>query len=232
MTDASATRRSAMAPPTETSLRRTRALLACGVAAGPLYIVVSLIQVVTREGYDLTRHSLSLLANGDLGWIQISNLVVTGLLTVAGALGMRQALQHGRGRTWGPLLVGVYGVGLVAAGFLVADPALGFPPGTPAGPPAEVSWHGLGHFIAGAVGFLALIVACFVFARRFAALGERDWAACSLATGILFFAGFFGIAAGNQIPWINVAFGVAVVIAWAWVSALSARLMAVRTADR
>ena len=51
--------------------RLTKALLTCGMSAGPLYIIAGLIQVAIRPGFDITRHSLSLLANGDLGWIQI-----------------------------------------------------------------------------------------------------------------------------------------------------------------
>jgi len=210
---------------TQTTSKVTRSLLTCGIIAAPIYTVVGLIQIFTREGFDITRHSLSLLSNGDLGWIQISNFLVTGLLTIAGALGIRRALAGGRGRTWGPLLVGVYGLGLICAGLLVADPALGFPPGTPDGPPVELTPHGLGHFVAGGVGFLALIAACFVLARRFAGLGERGWATYSVATGVLFFAGFFGIAAGNQIPGVSLVFAVAVVIGWGWVSAVSARAM-------
>jgi hypothetical protein len=32
--------------------KRTRALLACGVVAGPLYVVVGLVQALTRSGFD------------------------------------------------------------------------------------------------------------------------------------------------------------------------------------
>src|SRR5262245_57718215 len=92
---------------------RTRVLLGCSAAAGPLYLVAGLVQAFTRPGFDIRRHDLSLLANGDLGWIQMANLVVSGLLVVAGAVGMRRALTGGRGRTWGPLLIAVYGAGLV-----------------------------------------------------------------------------------------------------------------------
>src|SRR5829696_5839301 len=99
----------------------TRALLACGVAAGPLYVVVGAIEAFAREGFDPTRHDLSLLANGKWGWIHVALLVTSGLLTVLGAVGMRRALG-GRGGTWGPLLLGVYGVGLIGAGLFVADP--------------------------------------------------------------------------------------------------------------
>jgi hypothetical protein len=201
----------------------TGVLLACGVAAGPIFVVVGLVEAFTRQGFDLGRHSLSLLANGDLGWIHVTMMVVTGLLTIAGAIGLRRALTNGGGRTWGPILVGVYGAGLVVAGLLTADPALGFPPGTPAGPPATYSWHGIGHLVAGGIGFLCLIVGCMVFARRFASQGERGWAAYSVATGVIFLAGFVGIASGNQVAWVNLAFGTAAVIAWAWISVVCAR---------
>ena len=55
-------------------------LLACGAVAGPLFIVVGLTQALTRAGFDPVKHPLSLLSVGDLGWIQITNFVVTGLL--------------------------------------------------------------------------------------------------------------------------------------------------------
>ncbi|MPZ96334.1 MAG: DUF998 domain-containing protein [Propionibacteriales bacterium] len=161
----------------------TRRLLTCGVVAGPLYVLVAGLQVLTRDGFDLGRHPLSLLSVGDLGWIQIANFVVSGLLFVASAVGMRRALRSGRASTWGPRLVGTFGVGLVWAGVFVADPADGFPAGTPAGTPTDASWHAILHNIAPAVAFLALIAACFVFARRFAQRGQRGWAAYSAATG-------------------------------------------------
>jgi len=207
----------------ETTTKATRALLACGVVAGPIYLVVGLAQAFTRPGFDITRHALSLLSNGDLGWIQITNFLVTGLLVIAGAVGMRRALRSGRSRTWGPLLVGVYGLGLIGAGIFRADPALGFPPGTPADANA-VSGNGLLHFITGGVGFLALIAACFVFARRFATLHQRGWAVYSMITGVVFFAGFFGIASGSGQSWTILGFWIGVVLAWAWISVLSARL--------
>src|SRR5262245_45247413 len=90
-----------------TATKLKRVLLAGGVVAGPLFVIVGLNQAFTREGFNLTRHAWSLLANGELGWIQISNFLVTGLLTVACAIGMWRVLRPGRGGTWGPLLVGV-----------------------------------------------------------------------------------------------------------------------------
>jgi hypothetical protein len=42
----------------------TRSLLACAVATAPVFVVVSLAQAFTRQGFDLTRHPLSVLSNG------------------------------------------------------------------------------------------------------------------------------------------------------------------------
>lgn len=119
-------------------------------------------------------------------------------------------------------------MGLIGAGLFSADPALGFPPGTPADA-SDVSWHGLLHFICGGVGFLGLIAACIVFARGFALNGQRGWATYSLFTGVLDLAAFLGIAAGSTqgaaiVAVVNVAFSVAVLIGWAWISAVTARI--------
>jgi Protein of unknown function (DUF998) len=201
----------------------TKTLLTCGAVAGPLYLAVGLTEALTRPGFDLTRHDLSLLSNGDLGWIHMANLILCGLLVVAGALGMRQALRQGVGRRWGPLLVGLYGFGLIGAGIFVADPAYGFPLGTPLDA-HTISGHGLLHFVTGGTGFLGLIAACFVFARRFAALRQRGWQVFSLVTGVVFMAGFFGIASGSGGGWRLLGFWIAVVLAWAWLSVLSVHL--------
>ena len=168
----------------------TRTLLACGAVAGPLFVVVGFGQAFIRQGFDLRRHALSLLSNGDLGWIQIVNFLASGALVVALAIGMRRVLRGEAAGTWGPRLVGAYGASLIAAGIFVADPALGFPPGTPAGPPAVWSWHSTLHFLSAAVGFFSLIAACFVFARAFARRSERGWAACSALTGAIFLVAF------------------------------------------
>ncbi len=199
----------------------TRALLACGVVAGPLFIVVGVLQMLTRDGFDPSRHPLSLLSLGDLGWIQITNFVVAGLLFLAAAIGMRRVMYPGRGGTWGPRLIGVYGAGLVMGGVFVADAALGFPPGTPEGTPDQLSWHGTLHAIAPALATLSLVVACFVFARRFAVLGQRRWAAYCAATGV---AGLVPDAFLNH-DWFYVVLGVAAALGLVWVSVMAARLL-------
>jgi hypothetical protein len=207
---------------------KTRALLACGVIAGPLFVVVALLQVLTRQGFDLRRHPLSLLSLGDLGWIQITNFVVAGVLSVAFAVGLRQVLQPGRGGTWAPLLVGLYGVGLIAGGVFVTDPASDFPPGASAAGTDQLSWHGALHAAAPPLAFLALIVACFVLARRLAALRQRGWAGFCLATGLV----LLGIMAWPDHDTVSVQLAVAVVLGLGWVSVLAARLLAISRGNR
>jgi hypothetical protein len=51
-----------------------------------------LLQALTRDGFDPTRHPLSLLSLGELGWVQIANFVVTGVLYLACAVGMWRVL--------------------------------------------------------------------------------------------------------------------------------------------
>lgn len=205
----------------ETSANLTRPLLVCGAVAGPLFVVTAFVQLLTRDGFDIRRHPLSLLSVGELGWIQIANFVVSGVLTVAFAVGMRRVLHPGRGGTWGPLLVGAYGLGLIAGGVFVTDPALGYPPGTPEGVPSEVSWHAAVHGIAPVVAFNAIIVACFVFVRRFVTLRQRGWATYSAATGVL----ALGFAAWPSQDGISWRLAVAVTLTFAWEAALAALLI-------
>ncbi len=205
-------------PVPATTAVRSRRLLAAGVVAAPLYVAVVLAQALTRDGFDLTRHPASLLANGDLGWIQTTNFVVSGVLSIAAAVGLRGALT-GRGRTWAPRLLAMYGAGLLLAAAFPADPAAGFPVGTPADY-AEISARGAGHFVAGAVGFSGLIAACFVMAAHFRSTGRTTWARYSTVTGALFTAAFAGLAAGAGKPVTIVGFGVAVVLGWTWIAAL------------
>jgi hypothetical protein len=46
-----------------------------------------------------------------------------------------------------------------------------------------------------------------------------------VATGVIFLAAFAGIASGSGAPALNVAFAVAVLLGWTWVSVMAARLM-------
>jgi hypothetical protein len=208
----------------EDKAEQTRILLTGGVLAGPIYIIVGIAQILTREGFDITRHPLSFMSLGNLGWIQITNFIVTGLLVIASAIGMRRLAQADKHLRRGALLLGIYGLGVLGGGVFVSDPALGFPPGTPDTYPQTMSWHGLLHFIFGQIGFLALIAASFFYARYFAANGLRGWAIFSALTGGIFLFAIIATvvtAGGNGSVWALLALYVAVVLAWIWLAALS-----------
>jgi Protein of unknown function (DUF998) len=205
--------------PADRRTAETRTLLACGVVAGPLFLAGSLVQAFTREGYDLGRHPISLLSLGDLGWLQVTNFVVTGALYVACAVGLRRALRPGSGGTWGPRLVGALGVGLVCAGLFVTDAGAGYPPGAPAGAPAQISWHGLLHEAGFMVAVFSMIVGCLVFARRFAALKQPAWIAASLATPVV----VLGLSFWPDLNGLSVRLVIATAILFGFVAAVAAR---------
>lgn len=206
---------------TTTTTGATRRMLWAGVIGGPLFIGAVVIQEATRAGFDPAEHALSQLSTGDLGWLQITNFIVSGLLFVAAAVGMRRVLHPGRGGTWGPWLISIFGAALVWGGVFVADPANGFPPGTPEGSPEQLSWHGALHAVAPAVAGIATVAACFVFARRFAGLGQRGWAWYSVATAVVYLVlGFASFPAGDYR--LLLAGGA---VAWLWPSAVAAKLL-------
>ena len=206
-------------------VRVTKSLLGYGVIAGPFYVAASLAEALTRSGFSLARDDWSLLANGALGWIHVLVLVLTGLMVAAAAVGVVRQLRAEWLNPASGWFLGVYGTGLVGAGFFIADPADGFPPGTPPGPTVTPSWHGTLHIVFGGVGFLGLIAACLVLAWQFRGLRQLSWAVFSLVTGVLFVAAFAGIATGGAANSAGVlAFTGAVILAWTWLALLSAHL--------
>lgn len=201
--------------------RVTRSLLGYGMVAGPFYVVVALAQALLRPGFDLARDDVSLLSNGDWGWVQVANFVLTGLMVIACAVGVGRALSGGRGATWAPRLLALFGLGLVLAGLFVADPMNGFPAGAPAGRPAAISAHGLLHIVAAAIGFVSLVAACWVMGSRYAAEGRTGRAWFSRLTGTAFLAGFVAVASGSGSPAVVLAFWAALILAWTWLGLTS-----------
>src|SRR5712692_3684073 len=108
----------------------TTFLIACGAVGPLLFILVFLLEGATRPGYSVWRNYVSSLSLSDQGWMQIANFLVCGLLTLCFAVGLRQVLRQGKGSVWGPILLGVFSLGLIVAGLFVTDPNLGYPPGT------------------------------------------------------------------------------------------------------
>src|SRR5438477_1693465 len=172
------------------ALSLTRILLLCGAIAGPLFLLTVLIQDYTRPAFDPRLYPLSLLSLGEWGWVQIANFALAGVLNLLYARGLWRRLHPGRAGTWGPLLIGAYGLGLIVVGVFRTDPANGFPPGAIAsnGP----SWHGAIHALGGLFVFVVLAAALGVFVRLFLERKERWWAFYCLASAVLIILFFFG----------------------------------------
>jgi hypothetical protein len=182
----------------------TRSLLTYGALAGPLWATISLAQAALRADYDITQAPLSALSNGSLGWLQILNFIVAGVLTILGAVGLRQVVPS----TWAPRLIAVSGVGLIAAGVLVMD----------AGP--SLTWHGYGHMAAGTVTFATLIAACYVLARHYSRSGNRSHALLSRIAGTALLIGDLWAMSGGTGGTVTIAIGA--ITAMLWISYVTA----------
>jgi Protein of unknown function (DUF998) len=207
----------------------TRALLACGWLAGPLYVTVTMIEALTRDGFDLREHRFSWLTTGDLGWIHQSNMVLVGVLTVLLAIGVREVMRTGPGAVWGPRLLGLFGVAYIIGGLFRADAVAGFPPGTTP-EMVHTTWQGAVQNASRSASSLLLIATSVVIARRFAGEGRRGWAwfygaAIPVVFLVLTAVGRFAIG-GNPVALAFLA------TPWIWVTALAVHLYRLATPRR
>jgi hypothetical membrane protein len=211
-------------------LDTTRALLTCGVVAGPLFVATFLVEGAVRADYSPLRHPVSSLELGPGGWVQRLNFVVAGLLYVAFATGLLRTCRGGAGTSrWGSLLVGAHGVGLIGAGVFVTDPVSGYPRGTPDRPDAYTT-GGAWHDGLSVLTFLGIPLAAALFAVWFARRGERAWAAYSAVTAVLFLGAFvLASAAFSQSPGLVDRGGLyqrsAIILGLAWLTLLAVRAL-------
>jgi hypothetical protein len=201
----------------------TQRLLLTGVVMTPLFFSVIIAQMVTREGFDITKHPISALSLGKLGWIQSVNFVVAGILALLLAIGLRRTLVSSKAGVWAPTLTGVFGVGIILAGLFATDPAFGFPLGTPNARPATMSSHAMLHSAGFYTAFTALIATCFVMARRYSAQKDTAWARFSIAIGIVTpILIILGMSALSSLA--GLCFSVGAVLVMGWLSATAWRL--------
>ena len=198
--------------------RSTRTLVIAGALAGPLFAVFATGQVLLRDGFDLRRHPLSLLATGGLGWVQVTNFVLAGIGVLCLAIAVRRTITDGVGRRWLARLIAVFGLGLVASGVFVMDPEDGFPIGTPAGQAAAMSWHGIAHIVAATVAFTGLAAACIVLTVRMIRR-RAGWAAVlSAGTALV-------LLAPVNPAWASIQLAVTALVAFTWTTALAVWLL-------
>jgi hypothetical protein len=155
-------------------------LLWGGVIAGPLFIVIFLVEGYLRKGYNPLRQPVSTLSIGPRGWVQQANFFVSSILLLACAFGLHS------------ILIGLYAAGLFGAGLFVTD-TTGMHEG---GSKPVRSRNGVLHDLFSLIVFASLAAACFVFAHLFAGAGERGWELYSIVTGVLYITGFLLFARG------------------------------------
>lgn len=178
-----------------------RRLLLAGAVGAPLWGVVALTQAALRSDFDFSTQPLSLLSTGTLGWVQIANFVVGGVLTVLGGVGLRRTAPED---PWLGRLTAGYGLGFVAAGVLVMDPV-----GS-----VGLTWHAVGHLLTGTLAFVALAAACLVLAARFRREGRAGRAAVSMAAAASVVAGNAWAMTGGALGSMTLGFGVLAAMVW------------------
>lgn len=161
--------------------RAHRYLLACGLAT-PLFVVVILVEGAFRPDYEPWHRFGSELALGDRGGVQTTNFVVTGLLVLAFAVGLRRALAGGRGAIAAPTLAALFGLSCVIGGVFPTDPSPGYPAGTVG--VEEPTTAGMIHDANPALFYPSLLGLMLVIAWRFAAK-QRAWTWISIGGAIL-----------------------------------------------
>ena len=72
-----------------------------------------------------------------------------------------------------------------------------------------------------AVGFLCLVAACFVQARRFARERRGRFSWFSMITGVVFLLAFGGVASGSTSTVVILGFWAAVILSFTWIAAVS-----------
>lgn len=199
-----------------------RVLLNSGIVAAAIFIVVPTVLTFTREGFDIRRHAISMLSLGEGGWMMKAVFILSGLLVLACAVGIRAELMRGQGGIVAPLLIAAYGAGLVLAGFFNAPAGMGFPAGTPQDQLPVMTMGPILHSVAFMIAFGSLILACFVFGVHFWQAGQASWAAVSLAAGIALPV-LIGLGMSATIS-PGIAFYWAARLGWAWLAMISVLL--------
>ncbi|GAA4465539.1 DUF998 domain-containing protein [Phytohabitans houttuyneae] len=193
----------------------TRSMLGWGVLAGPIYLAVGLALALTRDGFELGEHALSLLMLGDGGWMQRADLAVNGLLCLLAAIGVRQAMVPAGGGAGAGRLLGLYSLGLFGGAAFAPDPVDSFP----AGAHAHVTASGLLHLAFGLVQFVSVAIGALSLSRWAAARDDRASARGFRAAAVVILGGFIGGAALAQSAGGVALLWVAVLASYGWLAA-------------
>jgi len=206
----------------------TRRLLRCGVAAGPVFVAVFLLEGAVRDGYRPLRYPVSSLALGPRGWIQAANFAVAGTLSAAAAAGLARAGDLPAGRA-APALIGAAGAGLIGAAVFTTDPVSGYPPGTP-GALTRPTRTGMAHNLAAVPVFVGLPIAALATSWRSWRAGEHRFGLYGAGTAVTMLTTMALAGAGfGQSPRLVNLGGLcqraSIITGFTWLTALSARAL-------
>lgn len=211
-----------------TAQASTRGLLRCGVAAGPVFVAVFLLEGAVRDSYRPLRHPVSSLALGPRGWIQAGNFAVAGTLFLAAAAGLARAGDAAASRV-APALIGAAGAGLIGAAIFTTDPVSGYPPGTP-----DALIHptraGIAHNLAAIPVFAGLPAAALASGWRSWRAGQRRFGLYGAGTAVTMLTTIALAGAGfGQSPRLANLAGLfqraSIITGFAWLTALSAQTL-------
>ena len=128
--------------------RTSQWLLWCGLAGPALFVVALLVEGAIRQDYDSARMFGSLLSIGNQGWQQVTNFVISGLLIVLFAFGLRPVVRNGPASRSArrEYIIGAVGLGLMGPGCWSPTRPSAIRPGGATGPghrPTAVVARGL-----------------------------------------------------------------------------------------
>ncbi len=205
--------------------KRTKTLLLFGPLGSALFIIIFLIEGATREGYSTFRFPISSLSIGELGWIQITNFIISGSLIFLFAFGLRNGLLPSKDSKWIPRLIGAAGLGLIGAGIFTSDPVFGYPMTAPLAI-AQFTIHGHLHDFFSIFVFVCLPISCFKYQKRFTILNEQRWSLYSLLTAITMLITFVLAGIGFKqiiglVEYAGVFQRLTIIIGFTWISAIA-----------
>jgi hypothetical membrane protein len=189
-----------------------------GFLAPILFTSLVIVQGVRQPDYSHIALPISALAAWPLGWVQVANFCVTGVLCIVFARGLHHTVMPAR-RNIGAQLLVLTGLGLIAAGafsWRMVD-------GVPTEPPA--------HVVAAIVSFVSLSVGLLSLSRRLRRdPAWSDLATYTLVTALIVFTlfvtmAFYAIDDGTPLhPWAGLIQRILCVVWFTWIIVAALRL--------
>jgi len=159
------------APPSTTM----RLLLSGGLIAPMVFVGGFLAQGAIQPGYNPWTDYVSDLSLSADGWMQVASFIICGWLLLGFSAALCQLAETRAAPAWAPVVFGVMGFGLIAAGAFQIDPTT-----------ARLTLHGELHYVASFVIAGSLGLAALLAWRDLRHLGRNPaLASYCLATGFV-----------------------------------------------